>query len=314
MQIPLALSPAGFAFDVVGFGSTSVDLFAVLDAYPPNGSKQRLRQHLRLPGGSTATALVGCQRLGWRTRFVGRLGGDDEGRLVRESLIAEGVGVHAHVVPGARNQFAIILVDRESGERTVLWDRDAALDGSPEAIEREALVSGRILLVDAGDVPSATAAAAAARRHGVVTAIDIEQAGPGTTELLREIDLLVVAETFPSAITGKAETGAALHALAAELKPALACVTLGAAGSLAICQGREIRTPGFPVRCTDTTGAGDAFRAGLLSGWLAQPDADVADLLRRANAVAALNCRALGAWAGLPTASEIEHFLAAEGT
>ena len=76
-------------------------------------------------------------------------------------------------------------------------------------------------------------------------------------------------------------------------------MTLGEAGSLAWCNGREIRTPAFQVDCVDSTGAGDVFRGGFAAACLRDAaTADVEDVLRYANAVAALNCRALGARGG----------------
>ncbi len=98
--------------------------------------------------------------------------------------------------------------------------------------------------------------------------------------------------------------------MAREYGPAVACVTLGSSGSLAMCQGREIRTPAFDVPVVDSTGAGDAFRGGFISGYLqAGPEADVADVLTFATAVAALKCRSLGARDGLPRAADVEQFL-----
>jgi sugar/nucleoside kinase (ribokinase family) len=86
-------------------------------------------------------------------------------------------------------------------------------------------------------------------------------------------------------------------------------MTLGDQGSLARCGGREIRTPAFNIACVDSTGAGDAFRGGFAAGCLRAPDGDVEDILRYANAVAALNCRALGAQGGIPTADEVEQLI-----
>jgi sulfofructose kinase len=98
--------------------------------------------------------------------------------------------------------------------------------------------------------------------------------------------------------------------MARESGAALVAVTLGTEGSLAWCRGREVRTAEFPVACIDTTGAGDAFHGGFVAGWLRDPDADVARLMAYANAVAALNCRALGARGGMPRAEEVEALLA----
>jgi sugar/nucleoside kinase (ribokinase family) len=97
--------------------------------------------------------------------------------------------------------------------------------------------------------------------------------------------------------------------MAQEFEAPVVCVTLGSEGSLTRCGGREFRTPAFPVDCVDSTGAGDAFRGGFAAGCLRAPDGDIEDVMRYANAVAALNCRALGARRGLPTRDEVEQFL-----
>jgi sugar/nucleoside kinase (ribokinase family) len=87
-------------------------------------------------------------------------------------------------------------------------------------------------------------------------------------------------------------------------------VTLGAEGSLALMDGKEIRSPAIRVDAIDTTGAGDAFRGGFVSSWLAAgADAEVSVLLEYANVVAGLNCRALGARGGIPTKLEVDNKL-----
>src|SRR5476649_2750628 len=102
-----------------------------------------------MAGGQIATALVACARLGWRTRYLGSFGSDDLGTLARDSLVAEGVDVsHARVVSGATNQFAVILVDARTGERTVLWHRHPDLNMNPGEVPADAVASGRMLIVD----------------------------------------------------------------------------------------------------------------------------------------------------------------------
>jgi sugar/nucleoside kinase (ribokinase family) len=87
------------------------------------------------------------------------------------------------------------------------------------------------------------------------------------------------------------------------------CVTLRGSGSLTGCSGREIRTPPFKVDCIDSTGAGDVFRDAFAAGCLAMPRGDLEEVLRFANAAAALNCRALGSRGALPTAGEVERLV-----
>src|SRR5262249_19886270 len=294
-------------FDVVGFGLNSIDLVAVVAEYPTVNSKQRLQRVARLPGGQMATAVATCARLGWRARYIGRFGGDDLGAMSRDSLARDGVDLSAaQTMSGITNQFAVILVDARTGERTVLWDRHPALNMEPGDVEREAVTSGRLLIVDCHQTAAAAQAARLARAAAIPTIIDVEKVRPGIGDLLQNIDVIIAAEEFPTALTGHEHLGEAISLIAREWSASLRCVTLGAEGSLAWCRGREIRTPAFPIDCVDSTGAGDCFRGAFAAACLRMPNGDVEDVLSYANAVAALNCRALGSRGGLPTPDEVE--------
>ena len=311
MRLPFRPKPSGFAaFDVVGLGLNSIDLVAVVSEYPPPNSKQRLDRFERLPGGQVATALSVCARLGWTASYIGRFGDDDLGELSRTSLTSLGIDVsRSTTVEGATNQFAVVLVDSRTGDRTVLWHRHGGLTIEPDAVARDAVTAGRVLIVDCHETRAAAQAARFAREAGMLTIVDVEKVRPHIGELLAHIDAIIAAERFPSEYTGYLSTGRALEALADEFAAPLVCVTLGKEGSLARCGGREIRTPGFQVTCVDSTGAGDAFRGGFAAGCLRTPEGEVEDVLSFANAVAALNCRRLGARGGLPTAEEVEQLL-----
>lgn len=311
VRIPLALPPrTGRQFDAVGFGLNSVDLLTVVAEHPKPNSKQRIQRFARQPGGQAATAMVTCARLGWRARYIGRFGDDEHGRLGRTSLIEDRVDVSAAtVVAGATNQFAVILVDARSGERTIMWDRHPGLAMTSADVPPEAVISGRVLLVDCHETEASAYAARLARAAGIPTVIDVERVRPGIGDLLEQIDVIVAAREFPVALTGQ-PLGEALATLARDFRAAVVCATLGEEGSLAFCQGREIRTPAFRVPVIDTTGAGDVFRGGLIAGWLLhEAAADLEDLLTYANAVAALKCRALGARQGIPGPDEVAALL-----
>lgn len=313
MRLPFTIPPlAARAFDVVTLGLNSVDLVAVVNDYPPRNSKQPLRQFARLPGGQMATAAAVCARLGWRSRYLGVYGDDDLGTLAREALEREGVDVSgSRIAAGASNQFAVVIVDGATGDRTVLWHRHPALAMDPASVSHAAIASGRVLIVDCHETAAAIEAARAAKAAGMLTVIDIERVRPRVVELLGHIDAIITAQAFPGELTGIGDPGRALEAMAREFSAPLVCMTLGEEGSLARCDGREIRTPAFRVECVDTTGAGDAFRGGFAAACLRAPDGDVEDALAYANAVAALNCRGLGAQGGLPTADEVERLLVA---
>ena len=307
MPIELPATEAG-RFDAVGVGLNTTDVIAVVARYPVADTKQPILRLMQSPGGQAATAMATCARLGWSARYVGRFGTDANAAAGRRSLERDGVDLSAAPsVEGAANALSMVIVDKQTGQRTVLWSRDAGLAMQPSDIARDDVCAGRVLLVDCHETSAATAAVRFARAAGVPTVIDVERVRPGIDDLLRSIDVIITAQDFPSALTGIGDQGRALKRLDETYRPALCCVTLGSEGSLALVHGSEIRTPGFRVPVVDTTGAGDVFRGGFIAGWLRGAGrSEVADILIYANAVAALKCRGLGAREGIPRPDEVE--------
>ena len=313
MRFPVALPARDTRpFDAVGFGLNTIDMLAVVARHPRPGSKTPIQRLAALPGGQAATAMTACSRLGWKARYVGRFGDDPNGVAGMNRLRADGVDLTAaEVVSGASNAVSLILVDATSGQRTVLWSRDPGLKQRGPDVQAKAVTSGRVLLVDCHDTEASTVAARYARKTATPTLVDVEKVRPGIDDLLSQIDFIIAAQDFPTALTGVGEIGAALRAVFDRYRPALVCATLGEEGSLAVTANGEMRTPGFAVSAVDTTGAGDCFRGGFIAGWLLDgPEADMEEVLRYANAVAALKCRALGARDGIPTREEVAALVA----
>src|SRR5512135_3552136 len=110
--------------DVVGVGLNATDTVIRVRIFPALGGKERLVSSSMQAGGQIATALVTCQRLGLRTRYLGKMGDDVGGRFQLASLRAEGLDLRfAKVARRTPNQLAYIIVDEATGERTVFWDR-----------------------------------------------------------------------------------------------------------------------------------------------------------------------------------------------
>jgi sugar/nucleoside kinase (ribokinase family) len=312
---PFELADDEREFDAVGFGVNAVDHLIVAPAYPEFDTKTRLTEHLLSAGGQTASAMVGLRRLGLRTAYAGRFGSDAEGLFGLESLRAEGVNVElAEVVEGARNQLAFIVIDARTGERTILWDRDDRLgyraDEAPAGFARR----GRVLHMDAHDPPACARLAREARAAGTVVSLDVDNIYAGLEELLPHVDLLISSKEFPRRLTGLEDERAALVETKARLRAdALVGMTLGERGAVVYHEGDflEARACAVPGGCRDTTGAGDAFHVGFLYGMLQGEGVEAC--LNLGCAVAALKCRSLGARSALPTAPELNNFLAAEG-
>lgn len=308
MSEPLWRERAGrFPLDLLGIGQCSVDHVCTVEGLPPFGGKQPMLAYQVLPGGQVATALLAATRLGLRGAFVGTTGGDAGRTLALAPLEAAGVDLTwVRSVPGAETRLAVILVDRVSGERTVIGYRDPRLRLTPADVPEAALARTRCLLVDGEDPDAAAHAARRARAASVPVVVDADTVTPELGPLLAAADFPVVSRGFAEAFGGDGTVRGGLARLVA-LGARMAVATLGEHGCLARLGEREIASPAFAVALRDTTGAGDVFHAafawGLLEGLA--PNA----LLRAANAAAALSCRSLGAQGGLPTRAELAAFL-----
>ena len=291
-------------FDVVGFGFNTLDHVCLAARPPSAGTKQELSFYERHPGGQVPTALVALQRWGMSTAYVGPFGDDEGGRLQRSSLQREGVDLGgARTRAGVGSQTSVILVDRVTGERTVLWWRPGGLALRPDEIEPDLLTAGRALLMDAADVPAAIEAARAAREAGVLVVLDVDEPDPRSAELLALADVAVVSGRFPQRLTGLADLRAALRRMR-RMGPSLVGVTLGAGGALALDGDGFHYAAAFPVAVADSTGAGDLFHAGCLYGLLRRWTVDAT--LRFAAAAAALQCTELGGRPAIPARERVE--------
>jgi len=313
VNFPFRLA-TGKDFDAVGFGLNAVDHLIVVPAYPAFDSKVRLVEHEQGAGGQTASTMAGLQRLGMKAAYAGRFGSDDEGRFGLEALQREGVNTdYVQVVEGARNQLAFIIIDKSSGERTVIWDRDDRLAYSPVDAPVEIATQGRVLHLDAHDPPAGTRLARAARESGALVTADVDNIYDGLPELLPLVDVLVSSKEFPHRLTGIRDERASLIEVKARYGCPIVGMTLGTRGALLYHDGVFLESPALavPGGCRDTTGAGDAFHTGFIYGMLRGES--IEQSLRLANATAALKCRSLGARTSLPTESELREF-AIEGT
>ena len=301
----LAPPPSARPLDLLGVGECSLDELLRVEALPAPGGKARVVEWRELPGGQVATAVLAAARLGLRTAYAGALGDDGRAEQVLAPLREAGVDLsRVACVCGARTRTAVILVERDSGERSVLGHRDARLAEARPALARLDLAATRLLLLDATDLALATTLAERARAEGVPVLLDLDAPAQGFERLLAAVDFPIVSQGFAAAAYGSPPS--ALARLAA-LGARLPVVTLGAAGAMAQLGGRVLMSPAFAVEAVDTTGAGDVFHGafawGLLQGFGAE------ELLHVANAAAALACRELGAQGALPNPERLRALL-----
>jgi sulfofructose kinase len=301
------LFPKNKPFDVVGMGLNSVDFLSLVPEFPSLNSKMKILRFSKQGGGQVATAMVALSRWGVKTKYIGKVGGDELGQFSLNSIRQEGVDVSSVTMePNAQNQFAIIIVDGLSGERTILWDRDERLMYREGELQKEEVCSGRLLHLDGHDLRAAIQCAKWAKEERIPTVLDIDKVEPLTSELMREIDFAITSSRFPTLFTGISDREKALTEIQKQT-PGFLCATLGPEGAMALVDGEILYVKGFPIHAVDTTGAGDVFHAGFIYGLL--QNWEVVETLRFANAVAALKCRDLGGRKGIPSLEEVQKLL-----
>ncbi len=285
-------------------------------------------------GGAPANVAVGVARLGYRAGFLGQVGEDDFGHFLADTLSAAGVDTAGlRFSPEARTALAFVSL-RADGERSFMFYRHPSADmlWRPEDVDAAYAASARIFHYGSISLigePSRSATLAAlnlAREAGALISYDpnlrlalwssAAAAREGILAGWQHADLAKISEEELTFLTGETDLAAGARALWHDgLK--LLVVTCGAGGCEYFTRAGHGHVAGFPVSVVDTTGAGDGFVAGLLSGLLdhgVQWDDDTLQhALRLGCAVGALACTERGAIPALPTRAAVDAFLARRG-
>jgi sulfofructose kinase len=302
------MSAASF-FDVVGLGLNATDTLILVPHFPAYAGKAPFTEELLSPGGQVASAMVTCAKLGLRTKYIGTVGDDERGRVQMESLSGIGINLdHVQIRRNTPNQTAYIVIDRTTGERTVLWQRDEGLRMRPEEITREQITCARLLHIDGHDTTAVEQAARFAREAGIPVTVDVDTIYHGFDRVLPYVDYLIASSEFPVQWTNEPDPFQALQRIQREYNLRVAAMTLGAYGSLALENGRFVYSPAFVVNCVDTTGAGDVFHGAFCYAVL--QNLSMRETLDLSNAMAALNCTAIGARGGIRGLDEARALMA----
>jgi sugar/nucleoside kinase (ribokinase family) len=296
----------------VGLGYCAYDILSIVPHMPvfDDVRMTHASEMVHDGGGPVGTALAAIARLegGLSTGYLGVLGDDREGRTLRDLFVQAGVDVRRlRMQAGAGTNVCLLLVEEGTARRAIICRPKVGSEAlTLDEADRAYIQGARVLHLDGQFMPAAIQAARWARQAGVKVCFDGNHPRPGLDVLLPLVDWLVVAEPFPAAYTGLADSEEAALALLA-LGPELLAVTLGPRGCRVWADSERFEAPGFAVEAVDTTGAGDAFHGGLiyalLQGW------DLPRAAAFANAVAALNCCTLGGRRGLPTLTQVQTLL-----
>lgn len=272
-------------------------------------------------GGAESNVAIGVRRLGERAAWIGRVGADAVGDLIRRELRAEGVEVYASIDRDAATAVMLKERPRPGTSRITYYRRTMA--GSrlqPEDVPAAVVSSARVLHItgiSAALGPSPRAAAHAAIDHakaaGRVVSFDVnhrralwsneDDARAAYLEFARRADIVFAGDDEAELLTGAAVPDAQLDALLAG-GVGHAVVKLGARGAVAAdSAGGRVAREAFEVDVVDTVGAGDCFVAGWLTAYLR--GADPAERLTLAAACGAIASTTSGDWEAAPVPDDV---------
>ena len=301
--------------DIVILGVFVADATYRAERLPRMGETLLGRSFALGPGGKGSNQAVACGRAGANAAILTRIGRDTFGDMALQVWSEAGVAFAGTRVADPTGS-AMILVDDATGDNAIVIVPGASGGLTPADVEaRAALIAGAKVFATQLEqpLPAAEAGLRLAREAGVATLLNPAPAAPLPDGLLALCDYVTPNETEAEALTGIAvadEDGAraAAEALLDKGVARAAILTLGPRGALYHDGARSEVVPARPAGpVVETTGAGDAFNAGLATA-LAE-GRDPLDAVRFGNAVAGLSVTRKGAAASMPTRAEIDAHL-----
>lgn len=330
---------SGRPFDVLCLGRLAVDFYA----QQIGARLEDVTSFSKYLGGSSANTAFGCARLGLKVGMISRTGDDAMGRFLIETLAREGCDVSHVSIDPTRLTAAVVLGIKDKETFPLIFYRENCADMAIAEgdIEESYVAQSNALLITGTHFSTdyinriSNAALDCARRNGVRTVLDIDyrpvlwgltKRGDGETRFIRsetvtahlqrilpKIDLVIgTLEEFNIA-GGSTDIMASLAAIR-RLTPGVFVVKRGPLGCAVITGevpaslDEAFNGRGVEVEVLNVLGAGDAFSAGFLSGWLRGEDYDACT--RYANACGALVVSRHGCAPAMPTRVELDYFLA----
>jgi ribokinase len=262
-------------FDVVVLGSANMDLLLRVEELPGPGQTVIGDEPTFRPGGKGANQAVAAARAGAQVAFVGCVGGDPEGAVIRDDLVRAGVSTTYLRTSGEHRTGTAVVIVGSSGENQIVVSPAANHRlGVEDVNSAHALIRNAGVLLVQLEVPLGVVRHAVRVAAGAATVVlNLSPVTPIDTEILRMVDVLIVNRAeAESLLDSAAAPGRRLSDMAERLRqlgPGAVIITAGAEGAVCVTPEGVARIDALPVTVVDTTGAGDAF-AGALAAELSR--------------------------------------------
>lgn len=314
-------------FDVIAMGELLID-------FTMNGqSGQGNDLFEACPGGAPCNVLALLNKMGKKTAFLGKVGKDQFGTLLRGTL--EEVGIDAsHLLTDEQVNTTLAFVHTfPDGDREFSFYRNPGADMmlTEEEVDPDFLAQARLFhfgtlsMTHEGVRKATKKAVESAKEQGLLISFDPNLRPPlwSTLELAKKqmeygfahCDILKISDNEIQFVSGKEDYDEGIQYLQKKYQIPLILLTMGKEGSRAYYKGMRVERPGFSCKTIETTGAGDTFCGSTLyylldHDFACLTEAQLGEMLTFANAAAAIVTTRKGAIRAMPEKEEVEKLIA----
>lgn len=309
-------------YDVIALGELLID-------FTMNGqSEQGNNMFEACPGGAPCNVLALLNKMGKKTAFIGKVGKDQFGALLRDTITEAGIDASNLMVDENVNTTLAFVHTFPDGDREFSFYRNPGADMmltadevNPEVVkDTKVFHFGTLSMTHDGVREATKKAVETAKANGCLVSFDPNLRPPlwSSLDLAKEqmeygfekCDILKISDNEIQFVSGKEDYDEGIAYLQETYNIPLILLTMGKDGSRAYYKGMRVERPGFSVKAIETTGAGDTFCGSSLN-YLVDHDFEnlteeqLGEMLTFANAAAALVTTKKGAIKAMPVKEEV---------
>ena len=315
--------------DVVGFGALNLDKLFHVNRIAHEDEESYITGKSESCGGSAANTIVGLARLGMKTGFIGKVAMDREGSLLHNNLQNENIDTNGVVVTDNGRSGTVSGFVDNSGQRALYVDPGVNDDIGIDEVELDYINSAKVLHITSfvGKYDEKSIKTQKTVLNEISTNVSVSF-DPGRLYTERGLDflenflirtdiLLINQSELKLLLTGdiedsrrsseEYETQEFAEKVQLEYGIDTVVVKMGETGSYVIHKGKSHTANAFDVPCVDTTGAGDAFNAGFLHGYI--HGEEIKKMALKGNYIASCCVTEHGTTNGLPDLTKLENII-----
>lgn len=252
--------------DILGYGISCVDYTALVEKIPKSDETINMLDFFRDVGGPVTVALNTFSALGGEAAYLGVIGRDDNGVLIKRSFKKFRINIDAIIEEkSSQSPCSIILVEKKNAKRAIIFNPGCAFNGKFTDFRINEFKEIKYLYLDGVNTKEAINAAQWAKENNITVVLDAGVFTPEMVKLIKKTDIVIASYHFLKEFSKESNIKNGIKEIK-ELGPGLAVVTKGSKGSYAYDGKNYCYQAAFKIKPVDTTGAGDVFHGAFLFG------------------------------------------------